>query len=579
MDTPESSVFLRREGTGAAQIFGHPYDVVRALDQDEAGRQRKQAIQMAYAAKQKADRDKKIKDLLLTNPEKTFEPFNQQVLTLADDHRKSVEKLLNDGVQHDDIKLDIYNKKGWDQVNDVARRGNFIKGVVDSKRKEIDSNPYLDKDTLHSALSDTYMDHDGKGHDIKKVDMQAIDKVVENNPQAFKEGVYADNFLKNLGDKVFNFNKIQRDAEGVTSTDVDTKMKKGIYQEDPTTVDGIRRDPKTGNPVINATPEVIRSFMSDRYAKNYVEWRAGQQGKTEKDVIQDILTPKLDLESKKTQSFKYSPQAYNFDEYGMKPKDQMKANKRLENVATLADTFVDDEGFLSDKPNENAMSILGYLKGNAKFGAADIQDAFPVKGTDEPGGQEVNGMYVENKPYDRIVFKTKQGVKGSPKAQEIDLSDKKAAAAELNSVFETAKTEGGFKIGHDVLRAIDEGRYEGKYLNTERGIREGTGDEKAMNREISAWQKGENFNSLVGGKVDGKKINGASYSKSLIGSDVLKLKLNDGTTKEIKVSNSDDVKKLKDVYLSKFKAPVKLVGKKGKEQGLDESFWQIDEPQ
>lgn len=573
MATPESTVFLRREGTGAAQVFGHPADVLRALDQNEANKRRREDIARADQWRLKQDRDKKIGELLLTDPEKTFQPFNDQVLAAAAAHRKNtldlVEKQGPSMVDNPEFK--IWNKNKWNDVNSIARKGNFLKDLVDSKRKEIDANPNLDKDMLHSALNDTYMDHSGNGHPIDKVNIDDINGVIDRNPQAFKPSGYADDFLKNIKDKVFNYNQIQRDAEGVTSTDTDIKMKEGIYRPDPNAVDGIQRDAK-GNPIINATPEVIRGFMADKYAKNYVNYTAEQTGRTPKEIIEDILVPKMGVDKKKTMSFKYSPTAFNFDAFGLHPRDAEKANRRLQNVSALADTFVDEEGYLSDKPTEKAKEILGYIKANAKFGGADIVDAFPVKGTEEAGSQEVNGVSVENKPYDRIVFKTKQGTKGRIQIQEIDISDKKAATAELNSVFETAKTEGGFKIGYDVLRNIDEQRFNNEYLKSDRQIREGTSNEKAMNKEIVAWQRGDNFNSMIGKDYEGKKIVGVSHVKPVWGSNYLELKLNDGSTAQIKASDSEDAKKLKEVYLSGFKGKVKLAGKRGEASGMSAVF-------
>lgn len=573
METPESTVFLRREGSGAAQVFGHPADVLRALDQNEANKRRREDIQRADAYRLKQDRDKKVGELLLTDPEKTFQPFNDQVLAAAAAHRKSTLDVIekNGPSTVDNAQFKIWNKNKWNDVNSIARKGNYLKDLVDAKRKEIDANPNLDKDMLHSALNDTYMDHAGNGHPIDKINIDDINAVIDRNPQAFKPSGYADDFLKNIKDTVFNYNKISRDADGTTTEDVDIKMKKSIYQPDENSVDGIKRDQK-GNPIINATPEVIRGFMADKYAKNYVDYTAQQTGRTQKEIIEDILEPKVGVDKKRTLSFKYSPSAFNYDSFGMHPRDAEKANQRLQNVATLADTFVDEEGYLSDKPSEKAKEILGYIKGNAKFGGADVVDAFPVKGTNDPGSQEVNGVAVENKPYDRIVLKTKQGTKGRIQTQEIDLSDKKAATAELNSVFETAKTEGGFKIGHDVLRRIDTERYNDKFLNSDRQVREGSSNEKAMNREIQGWQKGQNTSGLVGKNYEGAKIVGVSHRSPVFGSDYLEFTMSDGTKKQISSTDSEGAKKLKELYLSGSNAKVKLAGKKGEDSGMSSIF-------
>lgn len=575
VDTPESLVFRGHEGSGAAQVFGHPYDVVGMYRQGEAEKRRRADIQAAMQYQQRQARDKKIGDLLLTNPEKTFEPFNKQIIGDAEQHRQSLVKMFDEGVNPDSAAFKAYNTKKWEDINDKARRGNFIKSQIALKRQEIASNKkYLDTDLLDSKLNDTYMDHEGNGHPLEKVDMNAIDKVVDNNPEAFKADAYADDFLKNLGDKVFNYNQQMRDSEGVTTKDVDIKMKKDIYQPDPNAVDGIKRDPRTGNPIINITPEVIRGFKSDRYAGNYVNHIANTTGKSEKEVIEDILSPKLDVDKKQTMNFKFNPGSYR-NAYGLKQGEEQKATRRLQNVSTLADAFVDDEGYLSDKPNKKAEELLGYLKGNAKFGAADIVDAHLVKGDSESGTQDINGVRVDNKPYDRIILTTKQGVRGRPKVQEIDLSNKRSATAELNSVFETAKTEGGFRVGHDILRNLDEEKFGNQYLSSNRKIREGTMDEKAMLNEVTKWGHGENLNTLVGKKLDDKKIIGVSHRKALLGSDYLEIKTADGEITKIKTGDTEGLQKLKNVYASGFKEKVKLAGDKAKDE-LESIFEEND---
>lgn len=574
VNTPEGSVFLGREGTGAAQIFGNPYDVVGQFARNKAHRE---AVDLALARQNQASRDKRINDLLLTNPEKTFEPFNKEVINAAEKHRSESVDMFNKGMNPvNNPGFEAWNKKQWDEINDLARRGNFIKDQVTLKRNEVAKNPYLDQNMLNSAINDTYMDHEGNGKDIKGVDLDSINKVIENNPQAFKSNVYADDFLKNLGDKVFNFNKIQRDAEGVTSQDVDIKMKKGIYRPDPNAADGILRDPKTGNPVINATPEVVRGFMADPYAANWVHHEAANTGKSEKKVVEDVLEPKLDVERKQTMNFKYAPLNMR-NEFGLKASDEPKATRRLQNVDALVNAFTDKEGYVTDKPNEKAIETLGYLKNNAKFGNADVIDAKFVKGNDESGSQVIDGVSVPNQPHDRIVLFTKQGQRGRTTPRDIDLTDQHAAAAQLNSIFETAKTEGGFKVGFDVLRDINEGKFNNQYLNSERKIQEGSFDEKKMFNQISNWKEGNNLSSLVGKKIGGRTIKGASHVTPFFGSNYIKVEFTEGKPKEIKTTDSDDTKLLKEAYESGLtKKKVKLAGTKGKDSGLTEDFWNPD---
>ncbi|HEY0770248.1 MAG TPA: hypothetical protein VGD31_07920, partial [Sphingobacteriaceae bacterium] len=142
-DSPESLVYRQMEGTGAAQIFGREGNPMRAVMQRQADIGRKRAIQAEEAKLAKEKRDKKMWDLINVDPEKAFEPFNKQVKDAADSHRQKIADYFEKGGNPDDATFQRVVKKGWDDVNDLARRSNYIKDTLAATQEAIKKDPFL----------------------------------------------------------------------------------------------------------------------------------------------------------------------------------------------------------------------------------------------------------------------------------------------------------------------------------------------------------------------------------------------------------------------------------------------------
>lgn len=553
MARPESTVYLRREGTGDAQIFGAPANALAALQNLGNIRMQQQARQSEFARMEKERRDQKMAELIERDPEKTFQPFNDQLLNAAKTHRQSVIDRINRGDNWESPEFKAWNKGEWSKLDDIARRGNWVKDEITIMRDLVKKDPYLNTEYYWNKINDLYMDEFGNGKPIEQVDVNAI-RNVTLDPGGFKMDEYAKSFMKNIEENVFNFHQQQLKGWGIDDRDVKVKIKADLYTPDPNTKSGVAED-EEGNPIINASKDFVSAFTSNENARRWIEQQAKQQGVDPKQIIEQVVRPRSSFEKTQQSNSKMFSKAWldgGANEEG--------ATRRLQNVSALAYAFTDDEGFVSDKPNAEAERVLGYIKNNAKLNGTEITDARFVK-----GDEDIN-------TFDRIEFTTKAGARAIPKKVVINLNDPVDATAQLNSIFETAKTEGGFKIGHDELMDIDESKFQGQYLNRNRKTKPGSLDEQKAIRAAQTWAQGNQLEKLNNLRIGKQTIASAKFSSPIIGSDKLTLVFTDGSSRVLNPKDSEDLKVLKQAYESQFSPKVEMAGKRGSEV-LNEDFW------
>lgn len=555
MARPESTVYQRREGTGEAQIFGAPANALAALQNLGNIRMQQQARQSEFARMEKQRRDQKMAELIERDPEKTFQPFNDQLLNAAKTHRQSVIDRINRGDNWESPEFKAWNKGEWDRLDDIARRGNWVKDEITIMRDLVKKDPYLDTEYYWNKINDLYMDEFGNGKPLEQIDVNQI-RNVTLDPGGFKMDEYAKSFMKNIEENVFNFHQQQLKGWGIDDRDVKVKIKADLYTPDPNTKSGVAED-EEGNPIINASKDFVSAFTSNENARRWIEQQAQMQGVEPKQIIEQVVRPRSSFEKTQRSNSKMFSKAWLDD-----GANEEAATRRLQNVSDLAYAFTDDEGFVSDKPNAEAERVLGYIKNNAKLNGNEITDARFVK-----GDEDINTV-------DRIEFTTKAGVRAIPKKVVINLNDPVKATAQLNSIFETAKTEGGFKIGHDELMDIDESKFEGQYLNRNRKTKPGSLDERKAIQAAQTWARGEQLEKLTNNnlRIGKQTIASAKYSSPIVGSDKLTIVFTDGSSRVLNPKDSEDLKVLKQAYESQFSPKMEMAGKKGSEV-LNEDFW------
>jgi hypothetical protein len=513
METPQSTVYLGREGTGAAQVFGREGNPMAVVHQRIANVERKEALEAERKRLAKQQRDTKMFEILNVSPEKTFEPFNKQVLDLAQQHREKVVEYFNSGGTVNP-NFTSWNTKEWDRINDSARKGMYIQKKIGETMEEIKKNPYLDESHYYPKIWDHIMDEFGNGKPLDQVNIDNISSIYSNDPSGFNLDKYANDFYGNIKDNVFNWVAKRNTKYGTETDDVELKVKGKLYQPDETTTSGVKED-ANGNPIVNVTSDVLNSFAESPLAKKRLEQMAQEQGVTPQEWIANRFSAMGGGFNKnaKPQSKMFPGGYYNLpDELGFKKADIPKATERMTNIGNILNAFWAPDGSRTAEPSPEARAALSYLIANAKFGDGEIIDADFASGTTRPGKTRYWDGELDNSADDRIVLRVKYSDTRMPKTESISLDEMNAG--ELNGLFNTAKTEGGFKVGYDQLRLLNEktdnklfqSRKDRSYSNAQTAA--------AEQQQVANWQEFKDLDSMKGKIIGGKKIAAVSVARS-----------------------------------------------------------------
>lgn len=514
MAKPESTVYLGREGTGQAQIFGREGNPFRAIMHRQEVKAAQEAAARVAAANAKKERDKKMFELLDVNPEETFQPFNQQVLDAAKAHRSKIIGYFDKGGDPTDVNFLLSNKQGWDQVNNIARKGKYVKDKISEVRDIIKNDPYMDAKYYNGKINDLYMDEYGNGKSLDEIDVQNIGSIMDD-PGGFDRKKYAKDVMKDVKTNILNYIQQRKISEGLETRDTKVDIA-DFYEPDPNDPSGIKRNPD-GTPVINVTPAFKQAFLANDYARRAFEQDAEELGLPVEDVIKQWIEtdgpkPKVDTNVNISRDTEWYNDAIATARDGVSPKERPLYTRRWENINQAVNAFYNPDGTRRADPTPEAKVALGYLKKNMKMGGADVTDAVFVPANNTPGQTQIMGMTVNNSPNDRIVFKTEKGTRGWGKPMEINLADE-GAGAELNSLFETAKTEGNVNISYDKLLKLNNANPSDVYKGRA-GLQENNEEAKANeNKTVAEWQKGKNLEGLANRGYDGKRIISAKKIK------------------------------------------------------------------
>lgn len=553
--TGEELVYGKQEGSGAAQIFGRPGDPARALllrKQDAQQRARQEEARRALAKQQ---RDQAMMEMIAVSPEKTFQPFEEQVRQAADQHREKIVQYFNQGGDPNNVGFQQWNKSEWDKINGVARKGAYIQDKIKSTMDLITKDPYLKQDYYFPKIFDTYMDENGRGRPLDQINVNEIESIYQRDPQGFDAQKYTNDFLSNIKENVYNWVKKRNTAYGTETDDVELKTKGLLYTPDETTSSGVRED-EMGNPLLNITNEVLNSYSNSDNAKRYIETMAQQTGVDPRQLMSEMIQTNLKTRGggfsknvkpmSKMLPWNYFQQQNSLA--GLNQQEIPRASQRLRNIGDIMNAFWDEDGSRREEPTPEAVQALNYIAKNTKFGDGEILEATFVPGVNKEGQQDVMGVKTKSSPNDRIAFKVKFSDRGSPKVQTIDIDEQTGPA--LNAIFETAKTEGGYKVGYDQLLNLNkelgnqlfESRIDRSYSNKKVA--------EAEQNQIKSWSNFEDLGKLKNRSLDGKKVTEAKKKPGTFwwSDDVLELTMEDGSKVEINPADEGSYDTLLKMY-------------------------------
>jgi hypothetical protein len=483
------------EGTGEAQVFGRSGNPMQAYMNRQANFERQAAIKAAIEKAEKEKRDKKTWEMMNVDPEAAWEPFNQQVMDATQKHRARVASdLASRPYLMDDPAWQAGVQKGWDEVNGLARRSQYIKKEIEGARAYIDKNPYLRSEYYHPKFNDLYLNPDGTAKNLNDIDPNAIRDLYINDPNGFNFDKYEKDFKDGLGDNMTNFVTRKRTAQGLETNDVQSTWKGNIYTRDKNSPSGVAQDAE-GNAIINPDPMLRSSFLDSDQAKRAYTARAQQLGVPVEDLVNNVFrnagSLKTDIKPQ-TKQQPYMPQWLYEQQYGsgLKP-DEVNVSKRVfDNINSMVNAFYDPEGNRVEVANPDARAAAGHLEGT-KFGNGTIQKAEFVPGSNKPG----------QSPNDRLLLTVKSGTAGKISKEEVDLTGE-GASQELWNYFKNTGRMGKRDIDYD--KAVDKlgldpvnfykGReYQGEYQKQEKAV-------------IDALGQGQGGESLQGKSFNGTPI-------------------------------------------------------------------------
>ena len=283
-ETADSTVFGRREGSGAAQILGDYINPLKVLMTQEASKKAEEAAK----ATAKAERDKRFSELMDWAPDQRWDPFDRQVRDAAKNVLSFQSGAYSQGINPDDPKFRMQLRGLQDQANLVASKSNYLKGVYDEVRKtynEGDRSNYFNTAYYDQKLNDVFMDENGNGKSILNISTEDARNVI-NDPAGYNIEAIARDFVDGLPEQLMETYQKKADKLGEFFDTEEFKSK--IFVKDK---NGKLLFDDNNNPMLKVSPEVYRAAMQDDLIKNYVNSYAQGNKEKEMEILKDILTP------------------------------------------------------------------------------------------------------------------------------------------------------------------------------------------------------------------------------------------------------------------------------------------------
>lgn len=541
-----------------------------AFRERQAQVEKKKLIAAEQARLQTNQRDKEMLEAMQVDPEKTFQPFEKQVMGAADTHRKRVAEYFNSGGSNNPT-FQQWNKKEWEKVNSVARTGNYIQDAVGKLTKTIEDNPYLknNKAAIMKKAFNLYLNPDGSAKPFDQIDAEAI-KNLAYSPEHYDVDKMVGDWVKDMDQNTASWVDRRNTAFGLETDKYKTLYKNGMFTEAPkdkdgksTTKSGLVED-EYGNPKVNVTPEMRNALVSESPERlAAIEYQAAQAKMSPEEYIDSKIKDKLKAigggykkgETEFGQKFYPRPSSNDVDEStGIKKKDLPKADMRVNTISSLLNAYWNPDRTRRTEPNAAARQALSYIKQNVKFANGQVLDADIVPGSNAPGSGKVLGMDVPNSPNDRVVFKVSYpGQKGKVKYESIPLT--RDSGASFNALLNTATTEGKNQIGYDQLLMREQAAGTnnlGTWMDDNYNAQQMA---EAEQGQVAAWQSMQNLESMTGREFLGKPIKSARPTKGfgygVTGNTAgITIEFADGTTVNIDEDDPEYYSKLAQIHQS-----------------------------
>lgn len=410
METANESVYLGREGTGAAQILGSPINVWGQV----FAQQRQKTNDAAAARKQQIEltkwKDKQIKDWEQTKFDKPWQMYAEQMKKETNDYQQTFRKLLDEGYDvseakrmTDDYRADIDRKISRTLNADAAYKDALVRMKQD---------PLIDDQWTSGYLNDKLVTAD-----IDQADLDGGNKAL-THPRSLNAIAAIDEAVKpiknQLGFSNPNEQELKNSALGQYLVVNEGRARFGYIDENGNTVLGVS-DQLIDN-VIDTEPRLV-----DRLLWQYVAEKKGldqrldadkideefqkialNPGKEETMYIRNAIKGRLNQlqqinERGKIQRMGQFPSNASAAKGRAKVEDVIERDRIIQAVQTPFGAM----GELDEARPETLQFAKQFIGG--KFGGMPIEDVEVVKAGKKSAFDNTT------KNYDRYVFKVTEG--------------------------------------------------------------------------------------------------------------------------------------------------------------------------
>lgn len=525
----ESSVHRGIEGTGEAIVYGQPGNPMRAFLARKQSVEREQAIKAQQEQIAREARNKKMTDILAVDPEKAFEPFDNQVMDAMKGYRSKVQDFFAKGGNPDTPSFKVWNQNEQDKVNNIARRSQFLKQVITSTQDDINKNPYLKSDYYNPKIWDMYMDHNGKGLPLDSIDPEKIKSIYQHDPMGFNDAKYVKDYMDGLNENMTSYVTQKAQNNGILTDATSAKWKGDVYVPDNNSDIGVKKGPD-GKPLVHVTPSLVQSFTNSSTAGNFYKRIAEERGLP----IEQVIAEKVGgLQIQHHPSFSRES---NWMNDGWKPQDVQTADNTFKTIGHIVNAFTGADGKPVSEANPKAREAIGHLAKNLPIGGGKSVGAELVRGTNKPGKDVHMGVKTNNSPNDRLLIKVLNG-KGIAHNEEIDLTDEGAVATLFDNLKDAGymgKSNIAFDAAAEKLNVNPSKLWKGREYQAV--------NQKAQQAMVNDWSAGKSgtVNDFIDRQVDGKRITHAKQDLSMMGNiKGYELTLDDGSTKYVTKDDYD----------------------------------------
>jgi hypothetical protein len=245
-----------------------------------------QQLNLMDAARGKARQEKNAQylDMLKYEPDKYYETYTNPVNDMVDDLKGFTTEAYRRGIGMDDVNFQKERNRRMSTIQRYIDRTNQVKSVIDELNKRVHQSDYVgDKDYYLNKINETLFDEEGNPLDPRKVDLQSLSQIVDNDVGGWDTSALAKGVWDNIGEydkQIVKLVKYGADDEPTYRTDVTKKKAPMVWNagEERWELDADNE-------------ELKKSIENDPKYRKIFEYKINELGMDPEEVIRQDFAP------------------------------------------------------------------------------------------------------------------------------------------------------------------------------------------------------------------------------------------------------------------------------------------------